>query len=161
MSSIKRWAWFNQANYNYERMQGVGFCYAMTPIIKKLYPNNPEKRAELMKTHMEFFNTEPQWGACIIGLTAAMEEQRAQGNEEVTEDAITSLKLGLMGPLAGIGDTIDGGVVTPLLLTLFIGVTMTGTSLGLSHMPFALAPSCGASTITPTSWAMRRAAMPS
>ena len=139
-SSIKRWAWFNQANYNYERMQGVDFCYAMTPIIKKLYPNNPEKRAELMKTHMEFFNTEPQWGACIIGLTAAMEEQRAQGNEEVTEDAITSLKLGLMGPLAGIGDTIDGGVVTPLLLTLFIGVTMTGNIIG----PIAYALCAGA-----------------
>lgn len=129
--SWRRWVWFNQACYNYERMQGAGFCFSMTPIIEKLYPNNPEKRAELMQTHMQFFNTEPQWGACIIGLTAAMEEKRAQGSEEITEDMITSVKSGLMGPLAGIGDTIDGGVVTPLLLTLFIGITQTGTVLGV------------------------------
>ena len=126
-----RWICFNQANYNYERMQGTGFCYAMTPVIQKLYPNDKEKRAELMKNHMQFFNTEPQWGACIIGLTAALEEKRAQGSEEITDDMITSIKSGLMGPLAGIGDTIDGGVVTPLLLTLFIGITNTGNIMGV------------------------------
>lgn len=126
-----RWIMFNQANYNYERMQGTGFCHAMLPIINKLYPNNKEKREELMQTHMQFFNTEPQWGACIIGLTAALEEKRAQGSEEITEDMITSIKSGLMGPLAGIGDTIDGGVVTPLLLTFFIGITQTGNIFGV------------------------------
>ena len=75
---------FNQANYNYERMQGTGFCHAMVPVINKLYPDNQGKRAELMQNHMQFFNTEPQWGACIIGLTAALEEKRAQGSEEIT-----------------------------------------------------------------------------
>ena len=137
-SAIKRWAWFNQANYNYERMQGTGFCYSMTPIIRKLYPQDADKRAELMSRHMEFFNTEPQWGACILGLTAALEEQRALGNEDVSEEVITSLKLGLMGPLAGIGDTIDGGVVTPLLLTLFIGITSTGNGNVIGPVLYAL-----------------------
>ena len=126
-----RWIMFNQANYNYERMQGTGFCHAMVPVINKLYPDNQGKRAELMQNHMQFFNTEPQWGACIIGLTAALEEKRAQGSEEITGDTITSIKSGLMGPLAGIGDTIDGGVVTPLLLTLFIGITNTGNIMGV------------------------------
>ena len=126
-----RWIMFNQANYNYERMQGTGFCHAMVPVIEKLYPDDAEKRGELMTTHMQFFNTEPQWGACIIGLSAAMEEKRKQGSAEITEEAITSLKSGLMGPLAGIGDTIDGGVITPLMLTLFIGITMTGNIFGV------------------------------
>ena len=126
-----RWIMFNQANYNYERMQGTGFCHAMVPVINKLYPDNAGKRAELMQNHMQFFNTEPQWGACIIGLTAALEEKRAQGSEEITGDTFTSIKSGLMGPLAGIGDTIDGGVVTPLLLTLFIGITNTGNIMGV------------------------------
>lgn len=57
-----RWIMFNQANYNYERMQGTGFCHAMVPVINKLYPDNQGKRAELMQNHMQFFNTEPQWG---------------------------------------------------------------------------------------------------
>ena len=126
-----RWVMFNQANYNYERMQGTGFCHAMIPIIEKLYPNNPEKRSELMTTHMQFFNTEPQWGACIIGLAAAMEEKRAESPGEISAETIPALKSGLMGPLAGIGDTINGGVVTPLLLTLFIGITLTGNVLGV------------------------------
>ncbi len=79
---------------------------------------------------MNFFNTEPQWGACIIGLTAALEEKKAQGGEEISDDMITSIKSSLMGPLAGIGDTIDGGVITPLLLTLFIGISQSGNIMG-------------------------------
>ncbi len=124
------WIMFNQSNYNYERMQGTGFCRSMLPIINKLYPDSPEKRAERMKLQMQFFNTEPQWGACIIGLTAAFEEKKAQGAEEITDEMITSTKTGLMGPLAGIGDTIDGGVITPLLLSLFIGITGSGNLAG-------------------------------
>ncbi|MEG0177480.1 PTS system mannose/fructose/sorbose family transporter subunit IID [Anaerorhabdus sp.] len=125
-----RWIMFNQANYNYERMQGTGFCHSMLPIIEKLYPNDKAKRAERMKLQMNFFNTEPQWGACIVGLSAALEEKKAQGAEEISDDMILSIKSSLMGPLAGIGDTIDGGVITPLLLTLFIGISQTGTIAG-------------------------------
>lgn len=124
------WIMFNQSNYNYERMQGTGFCHSMVPVIDKLYPNNPEKRAERMKLQMQFFNTEPQWGACIIGLTAALEEKKAQGAEDISDEMITSTKTGLMGPLAGIGDTIDGGVITPLLLSLFISITAGGNLAG-------------------------------
>ncbi|RVU97493.1 hypothetical protein EII22_07665 [Coriobacteriales bacterium OH1046] len=124
------WIMFNQANYNYERMQGTGFCHSMAPIIDRLYPNDREKRAERMKLQMQFFNTEPQWGACIIGLTAAFEEKKAQGYEDISDETIASTKAGLMGPLAGIGDTIDGGVITPLLLSLFIGMATNGNLLG-------------------------------
>ena len=102
----------------------------MLPIINKLYPNDPEKRAERMKLHMNFFNTEPQWGACIIGLTAALEEKKAQSNDEISDEMISAIKSSLMGPLAGIGDTIDGGVITPLLLTLFIGISQSGNIMG-------------------------------
>ncbi len=124
------WIMFNQSNYNYERMQGTGFCRSMLPVIDKLYPNDPEKRAERMNLQMQFFNTEPQWGACIVGLTAAMEEKKAQGAEDISDEMITSTKTGLMGPLAGIGDTIDGGVITPLLLSLFISITAGGNIVG-------------------------------
>lgn len=130
VGSWVRWVMFNQANYNYERMQGTGYAHALIPVIRKLYPEDAEKRAERMQLHMQFFNTEPQWGACIIGLGVAMEEKRAQGFEDISDETITSTKTGLMGPLAGIGDTIDGGVVTPLLLSLFIGIAAQGNIAG-------------------------------
>lgn len=125
-----RWIMFNQSNYNYERMQGTGFAHAMLPVIQKLYPNEQDMQKQRMQLHMAFFNTEPQWGACIIGISAAFEEKIAQGNKEIEDDLITSIKSGLMGPVAGIGDTINGGVITPLILSFFIGIAQTGNLAG-------------------------------
>lgn len=125
-----RWLMFYQSNYNYERMQGTGFLNGMVPVIQKLYPNDKEKRSELMVQHMQFFNTEARWGASIVGLTVAMEEKRAQGLEEITNETIASVKTGLMGPIAGIGDTISQAVYTPLLLSVCIALTLQGNIFG-------------------------------
>ena len=99
----------------------------MTPIISRLYHTPEDIRAALQR-HLVFFNTEPQWGAVIPGVVIAMEEERANG-ADIDDDAINSVKTGLMGPLAGIGDTLDQGTITPILLALGIGiagVTVTG-----------------------------------
>jgi len=121
------WLFFCQGNYNYERLQASGFAYAMTPIIRRLYHTPADISAALVR-HMVFFNTEPQWGGPILGATIAMEEQRANGATEIDDDAINSVKSGLMGPLAGIGDTIDQGTITPILLALGIGIAGIGTA---------------------------------
>ncbi len=120
-----RWSWvlwtfFSHANYNYERLQATAFAHAMTPIIKKLY-HTPEEISAALKRHLVFFNTEPNVGGVIHGAVIAMEEQRANG-ADIDDDAINSVKSGLMGPLAGIGDTISQGTVTPLLLAIGIGL---------------------------------------
>jgi PTS system mannose-specific IID component len=114
------WTFFSQANYNYERLQGTGFAHAMTPIIKRLYTTPDEIRAAL-KRHLVFFNTEPNFGNVVHGAVIAMEEQRANG-AAIDDDAINSVKSGLMGPMAGIGDSITQGMVTPILLALGIGI---------------------------------------
>src|SRR5262245_21266778 len=101
------WTFFSHANYNYERLQGTAFAQAMTPIIRKLYKDPDEIKAAL-KRHLVFFNTEPNVGGVIHGAVIAMEEQRANG-ADIDDDAINSVKSGLMGPLAGVGDTIDQG----------------------------------------------------
>ncbi|HBT49500.1 MAG: PTS system, mannose-specific IID component [Caldanaerobacter subterraneus] len=119
------WMYYFQACYNYERMQGVGFLHAMSPIIKRLYKDDPEERKSAMKRHLQFFNTENAMGSAIIGLVAGMEEQKKKG-EDISDEAITSLKTGLMGPLAGIGDTLWQGVVIPLLLVFFIDLAKEG-----------------------------------
>jgi len=114
------WTFFSHANYNYERLQGTAFAQAMTPIIRKLY-KDPEEIKAALKRHLVFFNTEPNVGGVIHGAVIAMEEQRANG-ADIDDDAINSVKSGLMGPLAGIGDSISQGTITPILLALGIGI---------------------------------------
>jgi PTS system mannose-specific IID component len=114
------WTFFSHANYNYERLQGTAFAQAMTPIIRKLY-KDPEEIKAALKRHLVFFNTEPNVGGVIHGAVIAMEEQRANG-ADIDDDAINSVKSGLMGPLAGIGDSISQGTITPILLSVGIGL---------------------------------------
>lgn len=122
------WTFFSHANYNYERLQGTAFAHAMTPIIKKLY-KDPEDIKAALKRHLVFFNTEPNVGGIIHGAVIAMEEQRANG-APIDDDTINSVKSGLMGPLAGVGDTISQGTVTPILLSVGIGLAAAGNPFG-------------------------------
>lgn len=119
-----------QGSWNFERMQGLGFAYAMVPVIKRLYPdpNSPERKAAI-KRHLEFFNTQPFVGAPILGVTIAMEEERANG-KEIDDAAINGIKVGLMGPLAGVGDPIFWGTVRPVFAALGAGIASTGSLLG-------------------------------
>jgi mannose/fructose/N-acetylgalactosamine-specific phosphotransferase system component IID len=122
------WTFFSHANYNYERLQGTAFAQAMTPIIRKLY-RDPEEIKAALRRHLVFFNTEPNVGGIIHGAVIAMEEQRANG-ADIDDDAINSVKSGLMGPMAGIGDAIDQGTITPILLSIGIGLAAAGNALG-------------------------------
>ena len=122
------WTFFSHANYNYERLQGTAFAQAMTPIIRKLYKDPDEIKAAL-KRHLVFFNTEPNVGGVIHGAVIAMEEQRANG-APIDDDDINSVKSGLMGPLAGVGDSISQGTITPILLSIGIGLAAAGNILG-------------------------------
>ena len=118
---------FHQGSWNYERMQALGYCYAMVPIIKRLYTG--EERKQAIKRHLEFFNTQPFVTAPILGVTAAMEEQRANG-AEIDDGAINGLKIGLMGPLAGVGDPIFWGTLRPVAAALGASIALTGSILG-------------------------------
>lgn len=122
------WTFFSHANYNYERLQGTAFAQAMTPIIRKLY-KDPEDIKAALKRHLVFFNTEPNIGGIIHGTVIAMEEQRANG-APIDDDAINSFKTGLMGPLAGVGDSISQGTITPILLSIGIGLAAAGNIFG-------------------------------
>jgi PTS system mannose-specific IID component len=124
-----RWLTFSHSCYNYERMQGLGFAHSMTPIISRLY-DTKEEIAAALKRHLVFFNTEPNVGAVVHGVTLAMEEERASGTAEITDEAINSVKSGLMGPFAGIGDSLTQGLVTPTLLALGIGLAQQGNLAG-------------------------------
>lgn len=119
------WETFPQTCYNYERMMGQVVAHMFVPIVKCLYGDSPEKRKELMKREIEFFNVHIEFGACILGMIIALEEEKAKGND-IPNDLIRNLKTSLMGPLAGVGDTIWQGVVIPILLALCIDMTHAG-----------------------------------
>ena len=119
---------FLQGSWNYERMQNGGFCYAMIPAIKRLYTTKEEQAAAL-KRHLEFFNTQPYVGAPILGVTLALEEDRANG-APVDNAAIQGVKVGMMGPLAGVGDPIFWFTVRPILGALAASFAMSGNILG-------------------------------
>lgn len=129
VKSFWRWTFFSHANYNYERLCGTGFCHAMAPIIEKLYKDDPEAYKAAVKRHMEFYNTEPHFGGVINGMVIAMEEERANG-APISDEAINGIKTGLMGPFAGIGDTLWQGTLTPILLSIGISLASTGSLSG-------------------------------
>ncbi len=124
IKSFANWFFFAESNYNYERLQATGFAHAMVPIIQRLYKSKDDQ-IDAIKRHLAFFNTEPICGSVIHGITIAMEEQKAN-NEPITSEGINAIKTGLMGPLAGIGDTLTQGIITPILLAMCIGITTSG-----------------------------------
>ncbi|MBO0993558.1 PTS system mannose/fructose/sorbose family transporter subunit IID [Bacillus sp. SD088] len=119
---------FIQGSWNYERMQNGGWAFSMIPAIKRLYKTK-EDRAAALKRHLEFFNTHPYVASPIIGVTLALEEERANG-APVDNAAIQGVKVGMMGPLAGIGDPVFWFTVKPILGALAASLAMTGNLLG-------------------------------
>lgn len=109
--------------WNYERMMNDGYLYSMLPALQKIY-TDPEDLKEACKRHLEFFSTTPQCITLPLGISVAMEEQRANDMENFDTTSISSVKTAIMGPLAGIGDSFIWG-------TLRILATGVGTSLAL------------------------------
>ena len=119
---------FIQGSWNYERMQNGGWAFSMIPAIKKLYKTKEERTAAL-KRHLEFFNTHPYIASPILGVTLALEEERANG-APVDDVAIQGVKVGMMGPLAGVGDPVFWFTVRPMLGALGASLAMGGNILG-------------------------------
>ncbi|MGP7816410.1 PTS mannose transporter subunit IID [Niallia sp. 01092] len=115
-------------SFNFERMQAIGYCYSMIPAIKRLYKKG-EDRNKALKRGLEFFNTQPFLAAPIIGVNAAMEEKKANG-AEIEDSSIAGVKVGLMGPLAGVGDPIFWGTLRPVLGALGASIALTGSIIG-------------------------------
>lgn len=118
---------FLQGSWNFERMQALGYCFGMVPIIKRLYEG--QERKDAIKRHLEFYNTQPFVTAPIIGITAAMEEQRANG-ADIPDSVINGIKVGMMGPLAGVGDPIFWGTLRPMTAALGASIALTGSLFG-------------------------------
>lgn len=119
---------FQQASFNFERIHAMAFCVDMIPLIKRLY-HKKEDQAEALKRHMTWFNVTPGLCGPVIGVTAALEEGRAAG-KDIDAKAIQSVKIGLMGPLCGVGDPLMWGTLRPILAALGATLALQGSWLG-------------------------------
>lgn len=126
--SFLNWFYGHLTCFSQEHMQTFGYMLAMLPILQDLYETN-EEQTEKMQTYTAFFNTEPQVGSVVVGITAGMEEARANG-EPVDGETINGIRAGLMGPLAGIGDSLVVGTVIPILLGIALSLSDGGSPLG-------------------------------
>ena len=125
---VFRWQIMAEVPNSFARLQSLSFCAAFIPILKKLYGHDPEELSVALTRHLTFFNTEGVWGSVVHGIVMAMEEQRALGAPVPTE-AINGIKAGLMGPFAGIGDTINWSTMKPLLIMLVLPLAESGSFL--------------------------------
>lgn len=117
-----------QGAFNYEKMQNVGYAYAMVPVIRKLY-SKEQDQADALKRHLAIFNSTPAVTPMIMGITAAMEEQNAN-NDNFATDSINSVKASLMAPLAGVGDSLFFGTFRVIAAGVGISLAKQGNILG-------------------------------
>lgn len=121
--AANRHNWTLQWCWNYERMQASGFAYAMAPVMKELYDTD-EEVCENLERHMQFYNCHPGASSIIMGVSVALEE-------DYQPEMSDSIKVALMGPLAGIGDTVQGVLVQPITYILAASLAQEGSILAV------------------------------
>lgn len=117
-----------ESSYNFEKQQALGFLIAMSPAIKRFY-HTKEEQSEAMLRHMAIFNTNPQLVSTITGITAVLEKEASE-NSEFDKTTINAIKIGLMGPVAGIGDSFFWGTLRVIAAGIGISLAAEGSILG-------------------------------
>ena len=102
--SFRNWFYGHLTCFSQEHMQTFGYLCAMLPLVEELYDTR-EEQTEALKTYSAFFNTEPQLGTVIVGMTAGLEEAKANGEDIV-------------------------GTLIPILLGVALGMSSGGSPLG-------------------------------
>ena len=124
-----RWAFTHLSSMSYEKLQAHAFAWSYIPFANKYYADDPEAKRRLLVRQSVFYNTEPQTGTLVNGIVASLEENIALGGD-VDEEMPNNVKTALMGPLAGIGDSIVQGIIVPILLSIGMSLAAGGSPLG-------------------------------
>lgn len=104
-----------------------GFEYAMLPFINRFYKNQEDKKAAMVR-QMSYFNTNVAMVPFIMGLSASMEKENSE-KTDFNQDSINAIKTSLMGPLAGIGDSVFWGVLRVIAAGVAVGLAQSGNVL--------------------------------
>lgn len=117
------------SSWNYERQQNIGYSFGIVPVIEKVYEPGSEKQQRAYARSLDFMAITPQLSTLLMGIDAAMEEENA-ANEDFDDSAITAVKTSLMGPLAGIGDSLIAGTLRVIGTGIAIGFAQQGSPIG-------------------------------
>lgn len=120
-----RWYFLGGAGWNYEKMQGLGYYFSMLPMIKK--QSGDEDKKTLAKTELQFFNTNNTMAPIIMGVDCALQDETGAD----AADTIAALKTGMMGPLAGIGDTLFHVIPSTIIGSIASYMALEGSPLAL------------------------------
>lgn len=124
------WRSFRQdAAWNFERQQNLGSAYTMSKVVGKLYEDDDEKRARALQRHLDFMAITPHLSTLLYGILAAMEEENAN-NPDFDETSISAVRASLMGPIAGIGDSLIWGTLRIIAAGIAISFSANGSILG-------------------------------
>lgn len=126
-SFLLRWIFTSSVSSNYERMQALAYCYAILPVLKYIYKDNEDDLQSAVENHLQFFNTNPWIAPYIMGVNVAIEEKEKINGKDI----IANIKTGLMGPIAGLGDSLC--VVIPW--TIFGAIA---ANMALNNNPFGI-----------------------
>lgn len=123
------WRSFTLLNsFNYERMEGLGYLYAIMPELKRIYRDDKEGLKKAYHRHMEAFNMTIAPAPFVMGISVAMEEQ-VKADPKFDTSSINAIKVALMGPLSGIGDTFFWGIFRIIAFSIGISFAKQGNIL--------------------------------
>jgi PTS system mannose-specific IID component len=123
------WRWFfcSQISFNYETMQSPGVIYSLGPSLEKICAGKPELLKSKLRTHFQFFNTQTWLGGTILGAVLGIEES---GKENASETA-TAIKTSLMGPFAGLGDSLFYVLFKTIFGAIAAYMALEGSPIGV------------------------------
>jgi mannose/fructose/N-acetylgalactosamine-specific phosphotransferase system component IID len=129
MRSVFFRSFTSMGSFNYKGYNNIGYVYSITPALKKIYAGDEAGYQEALVRNCEFFNSHPYFSNLIMGVSLALEEQKAKDGT-VSGETITATKAALMGPLAGIGDSVFQGTYRVIFSAIGAGLCMAGNVLG-------------------------------
>ena len=118
---------FLQTVWNFERYLNYGFALVLLPVLRKIH-DDPEERSRALVRHLEYFNTHPYMASFVLGAVIRMEEEKQQlprARQKQKEEEISALKVGMMGPIAGMGDNLFWATIRPYCALLGVVLVLT------------------------------------
>lgn len=118
---------------SYTKQQGITFGWTMIPYLEDIYGKETDEFYRAMGRHQDFFNTTPGMSPFIFSLVISMEQERKEAldaGRDFDDASIESIKVALMGPFAGIGDSIYTGALRIIATGIALGFSQTGSWLG-------------------------------
>jgi len=114
-------SFFIQATWNSERLLGLGFCFCLVPIAKRLFKKKQNQIA-FLKRHIGFFNSHPYMANYALGAISNIEQQ-AVLKRWADHKPVDVFKKRVIGPLGAIGDTLFWQLLLPSMAILGVALS--------------------------------------